>query len=388
MHRVNFTAYNQLELLECGCEFFPLLIAAIEASKTEIYLETYIFAVDVVGQTVKEALQRAASRGVEVKVIADWIGSGRAVSKQLAREFEVANVEFRSFNPWFLRGVSRTHRKLCVIDQEIAFIGGININDDMFSDDFARLALPSPRCDYAVKVRGPLVMSIHNEVTLQWLRTGNLELKTRWERFKRARRASVSYAEAPVVAGLVVRDNLRHRRTIERAYLLALAGAKKKVTLANPYFAPGLKLRNGLSRAARRGVDVTLLIGVGQYRIQDAVAHSFYPKMLKSGVKVVEYRKTQLHAKVAVVDDEWATVGSSNIDGLSLFVNQEANIVVRDAAFSIQLRQAIERAIDDGTVVDAEEFAHIRWYQRYWHGAAYFVYQGILRILTLGKFTG
>ena len=101
----------------------------------------------------------------------------------------------------------------------------------------------------------------------------------------------------------------------------------------------------------------------------------------------VEYRKTQLHAKVAVVDDSWATVGSSNCDGLSLFVNQEANIVVRDTDFSHQLRQAIERGVADGVVIDPDHFAHVHWYQRYWYGAAYFLYQGVLRIITLGKYT-
>lgn len=386
MHKVNFTAYNNLDLLECGAAFFPALIAAIDAARTEVHLETYIFALDAVGASVKAALERAAARGVLVRVIADWLGSGRAVSKQLAREFKAAGVEFRSFNPWFVRGIARTHRKLCVVDQQVAFIGGINLNDDMFSDDYACSALPAPRWDFAVRVKGPMVAIVQSEVELQWLRVGNLKLRARWRRFKNARTLPAPHSEAPVVAGLVVRDNLRNRRTIQRSYLLALAGTKKSAVLANPYFAPGRKLRDALARAARRGVDVTLLIGVGQFRIQDAVAHSFYPKLLKAGVKVVEYRKTQLHAKVAVVDEGWATVGSSNCDGLSLFVNQEANVVIRDAAFSHQLREAIGRGIADGVAVDPDVFGHIRWYQRYWHGAAYFLYQGILRIITLGKY--
>lgn len=387
MHKVNFTAHNHLELLECGALFFPAMLAAIDAAETEVHLETYIFALDGVGQRIQAALQRAAARGVRVRVIADWLGSGGKVSKQLAREFKAAGVEFRSFNPWFVRGVARTHRKLCVVDQQVAFIGGININDDLFSDDYACVPLPAPRWDFAVQVSGPMVAIMQREVELQWIRVGNLELRARWQRFKSARTRLAPHSEAPVLAGLVVRDNLRNRRTIQRAYLLALAGAQKSAVLANPYFAPGRKLRDALARAARRGVDVTLLIGVGQFRIQDAVAHSFYPKLLKAGVKVVEYRKTQLHAKVAVVDDSWSTVGSSNCDGLSLFVNQEANVVIRDAGFSVGLRQAIERGIADGVAVDPEAFGHIRWYERYWHGAAYFLYQGVLRIITLGKYT-
>ena len=386
MHKVNFTAHNKITLLECGAVFFPALIAAIDQAQVEIHLETYIFALDNVGIDIKTALERAAGRGVLVRVIADWLGSGRAVSKRLSREFAAANVEYRSFNPWFLRGVARTHRKLCVIDQTVGFVGGINLNDDLFSDDYACVPLPAPRWDFAVRVEGPLVFGMQREVDLQWLRVGKLQLRARWKRFRNARTLLTPHGEAPMVAGLVVRDNLRNRRTIQRAYLVALASARHSAVLANPYFAPGRKLRDALARAARRGVDVTLLIGVGQFRIQDAVAHSFYPKLLKAGVKVVEYRKTQLHAKVAVVDDGWATVGSSNYDGLSLFVNQEANIVIRDAEFSRQLRAAIGRGIADGTPVDAVEFAHIPRHIRFWYGVAYFLYQGVLRIITLGKY--
>lgn len=387
MHKVNYTSQNRLALLECGAAFFPALIGAIDMATSEVHLETYIFSLDATGAAVKEALTRAAARGVQVRVIADWLGSGRAVSNRLAKEFAEAGVECRIFNPWFRRGVARTHRKICVVDQARAFIGGININDDLFSDDFACTALPAPRWDFAVQVEGPLVAQLQREVELQWERVGELKLRARWQRFKGRRPHPMPHGEAPVMAGLVVRDNLRNRRTIQRAYLLALAGARQSALLANPYFAPGRKLRDALARAATRGVDVTLLIGVGQFRIQDAVAHSFYPKLLKAGVKVVEYRKTQLHAKVAVVDDSWATVGSSNYDGLSLFVNQEANIVIRDADFSQQVRDAILRGIADGVQVEQTAFDHVSWLQRRWYGAAYFLYQGVLRIITLGKYT-
>jgi cardiolipin synthase A/B len=102
---------------------------------------------------------------------------------------------------------------------------------------------------------------------------------------------------------------------------------------------------------------------------------------------VVEYRKTQLHGKVAVVDDEWATVGSSNWDGLSLLINQEANVVVRDPDFAQLLRQHIERAVEEGVTVRLEDYANIPWYERAWYGAAYRIYKGILRIVTLGRYT-
>lgn len=387
MRPVIFSANNHVTLLHCGAEFFPALITAIDAARVEIYLETYIFAADQTGDQVKEALKRAAARGVITNVMVDWLGTGRAQVSLLDAEFFAARVNYRVFNPWFLRGVARTHRKLCVVDRKLAFLGGLNINDDLRSDDDSNMILPAPRWDFAVKIRGPLVLEIHREAEAQWLRLGPLKLRTRWELFRETRVSHRQSEDGAAQAAFVVRDNLRNRRTIQRAYLQALGHARKNAFLANPYFAPGRKMRQALESAAERGIDVTLLLGVGQFRLQDSVARSFYPKLLKSGVKIVEYRKTQLHGKVAVVDDVWATVGSSNYDGLSLFVNQEANIVVRDAAFAHALREHIENGTADGVRIKIEDFANIPWYKRVWYGTAFWIYQGMIRVVTWGNYS-
>ena len=387
MPRVSLVGGNQLQLLHCGTDFFPAMLAAFEQARAEIHLETYIFELDKVGQKVVDALIRAAARGVQVYVITDWVGTGRAQSKRLHQTLLQGGVHHRTFNPWFRRGLSRTHRKICVIDRRSAFIGGININDDFFSDDDSHTLLPAERWDFAVEIHGPLAATILVEAESQWMRLGALKLKARWHLFKARKQVHAPTADTGVLAGLVMRDNLRNRRTIQHAVIAALNEAQHSALLATPYFAPGRKLRDALARAATRGVDVTLLLGVGQFRIQDAVAHSFYPKLLGSGVRVVEYHRTQLHAKVAVVDQDWATIGSSNYDGLSLFINQEANLVVRDAAFSAGLRARIEGAIATGVDISAADFAHIGRLQRIWYGAAYFLYSGVLRLVTLGKYS-
>lgn len=386
MRQVTYTANNHITLLHCGAEFFPALIEACDAAVREIYLETYIFAIDPTGDQIKKALQKAAARGVDVYVITDWVGTGRANSNVLHKEFSEAGVHHRNFNPWFARGLVRTHRKICVIDRQIGFLGGLNINDDMISDADPRITLSAPRWDFAVQITGPLVEAIHREVEAQWKKLGNLNLKTRWQQFKKIRDTRIKLGSAPAQAALVVRDNLRNRRTIQRAYLHALGHARKSALLANPYFAPGRKLRDALASAAARGVEVTLLLGVGEFKLQDAVTHSFYPKLLKSGVKVVEYRKTQLHGKVAVIDDEWATIGSSNYDGLSLFINQEANIVVKDKNFARALRDHIEQGIKAGVEIKHAEFDNIPWHRRLWYGAAYMLYKSVLRVITWGKY--
>jgi cardiolipin synthase len=304
----------------------------------------------------------------------------------LNREFHAARVNHRIFNAWFRRGVTRSHRKICVVDRELAFLGGLNINDDMRADDDHDLILPAPRWDFAVRIAGPLAAVIHLEVELQWMLLGGINLRYRWEKFRERWLRTLDTHGGPMLAALVVRDNLRNRRTIQKAYLKALGGARSSAFLVTPYFAPGRKLRHGLAAAAARGVKVTLLLGVGQFRVQDAVAHSLYPKLLKSGIQVVEYRKTQLHGKVAVVDDEWATVGSSNWDGLSLLVNQEANAVIKDAQFAQNLRRHIERGVADGVAVQLEDYVNIPWYRRMWYGVAYLFYRSMLRLIAPGKY--
>ncbi|MBC7490773.1 MAG: cardiolipin synthase B, partial [Glaciimonas sp.] len=219
----------------------------------------------------------------------------------------------------------------------------------------------------------------------QWMRMGDMKLRARWYAFKRTRIGFSTSSHGPALASLVIRDNLRNRRTIQRAYMQALGHAHESALLANPYFAPGRKLRQALVSAAKRGVKVTLLLGVGHYRLQDAVTHSYYPKLLHAGIRIVEYRKTALHAKVAVIDAEWATVGSSNYDGLSLLVNQEANVAIRDAVFALTLRQKIEAAINEGVEVRLSEFHHITWLRRLWYGVAFFLYRFAMRIITMGN---
>ena len=384
MRSVPYVANNDVKLLESGGSYFKELLAAIDAAQHEILYETYIYAEDETARAVTEALKRAAQRDVKVRVLIDWFGTGNRVANRLREEFTQACVHCRRFNPWFKRGVARSHRKICVVDGETAFVGGINTNDDWHHDYAPYAKLPAPRWDFAVRVRGPLVERIHREAQAQWTRVGHLNLAHRVNLFRETRKQAPSMGEHPMRAGFVVRDNLRNRRTIQRAYLQAIGRARKRVLMATPYFAPGLKFRQALAQAAQRGVDVCLLIGVGEFRMQDAVANSFYPQLLAAGVRIVEYRKTQLHAKVAVVDHDWATVGSSNCDALSLFVNQEANVVVHDAGFAASMAQQIEKGIADGVPVGMDDLRQLSWVRRTGHEMAYLLYKLTMRIFTIG----
>jgi cardiolipin synthase len=388
MRVASYSHGNQLSLLHRGEQFFPALIGACESALVEIYLETYIFALDPTGLRVKAALVNAARRGVAVQLIVDWLGTGDETIEQLRAELEPAGVRVLVFNPWFKRGIVRMHRKIAVIDQRIAFLGGLNINDDLIADDGSAAPLPAARWDFAVGVSGPLVQTIHAEVLAQRERLGHRPLRTRLQSI----RAYVSNRQAwravdVAEAAFVVRDNLRNRQAIQRALLQALGRARSSALLVTPYFAPGRKLRKAMIHAAQRGVEVVLLIGVGQFVMQDAVAQSFYPRLVRAGVTIVEYRHTQLHGKLAVIDGEWATVGSSNFDGLSLFVNHEANIVVRDSAFAASLQQMIRAAVAEGVVITADDVAQLSLPRRVWNRFAYGLYRLVLQALTLGSYT-
>lgn len=378
---------NHLTLLEGGREYFPELIRQICRARTDIYLETYIFYPDEAGRAVMRSLQQAARRGVRVHVIADWVGTGMRLCRLLAEEFGKAGVAFRVFNPWFSRGLARQHRKVCVIDHECAFVGGINILDD-FRSDYGKKPgfLKAPRWDFAVMAEGPILNLIQQEAEAFWEQAGVMPIRRRFRQYRISFRRKFALARV-VLAGFVVRDNFRNRRTIKRAYLRAIGQAHSEVVMATPYFSPGRKFRSALVAAARRGVKVALLVGTGEFWWQDAVARSFFPVLLENGVRVYEYRKTQLHGKVAVVDGNWVTVGSSNCDGLSLFINHEANLIVEDAGFACALRERICSGMADAVEVRKEEMRRQSWLRRLGYGAAGFVYRQIMRIMTWGDYS-
>jgi cardiolipin synthase len=390
MLKLNFSAENHLSLLHTGAEYFSALEQAIDEAQHTIYLETYIFASDATGQRIIYALQRARQRECDVRVIIDWLGSGSQYSIHLKDQLEELGIACRLFNPWFRRGLSRTHRKLAIIDKKIAFIGGINIIDDLPSQQLNLQTTSLPRWDFAVQVQGHLVQEIEHEVRLQWLKLGKLKVLDRLQLFRQLRKSSkhllLDRHSKKGLAALVIRDNLRNRSTIQKSYLKAIGEAKQSVILANPYFSPSGKFRRALIAAAQRGIKVQLLLGVGEFAFQDAITSSFYPSLLKHGIEISEYHLAQLHGKVAVVDEDWATVGSSNIDGLSLFVNHEANLIILDRHFTHDLQQHLNIAFNAGQTIHLDDYAKRPWYRRAWHGLAYLLYRSLMRIATFGRY--
>jgi cardiolipin synthase A/B len=370
MPRAMFTGGNDVRLKRGGDELFPAMIDAIAQARHEVWLATYIFNDDPAALRVAQALCDAAARGVQVRVVVDGFGSRTKIAA-LREMFCAADVGISVFRPihrwwnWLQPGqLRRLHQKLCVVDVEVAFVGGINIIDDRLDQNHGWS--DEPRLDFAVELRGPVVEPIELACKAVWSRAQlgedfkeevmalarAAEPVARAKRLlKRLRLPSLKTAKtrlsdlAPVRAAFVLRDNLRRRRTIERSYIAAIRKATTRIDLASPYFYPGGGFRTALRQAARRGVEVRLLLqGKLDYRIAGLAARTLYDELLAAGVHIFEYTPAFLHAKVALTDHEWATVGSSNIDPLSLLLNLEANVVVRDEQFNAQLRAEFDKA--------------------------------------------
>ena len=353
---------HEVALLESGAGFFPALEEAIASAAEGIYFETYIFQDDPTGARIAAALAAAARRGVRVHVIVDGFGTARR-DGDWARTIREAGVLLETFRPERRRftldrqRLRRLHRKLAVIDGRVAFVGGINVLDDLHDPNHG--LLEHPRLDYAVRVRGPLVAQVHVAAARLWweISVVNRSLGRGGARTGEAPPAPLHPPDAVrsevtpagrIRAAFLLRDNLRHRRTIERAYLRAIGHSRREVLIACAYFFPGSRFRRALLEAVARGVRVRLLLqGKVEYRLQHYGSQALYDELLRGGVEIVEYRRSFLHAKVAVVDD-WATVGSSNIDPFSLLLAREANVGVYDAAFARQLRDRLNVAIETG----------------------------------------
>jgi cardiolipin synthase A/B len=375
---------HQIRLIEGGLAYFDALVAALDQARSHVMLETYIFNVHGAALRVAEALERAALRGVRVWLVVDGVGTPHLPEVWRTR-FAQAGVDWRVYAPLGTLGLlmpnrwRRLHRKLCVVDGHTAFCGGINILDDWYDPHHGTLA--KPRLDFAVSAQGELVGHIQDSMSQLWWRLQGAQ-HARERKIPQALR-SFKTAGLPLPwkqplplpdgsppssrAALLLRDNVLHRSQIEQAYLKAIGLARHEVLIANAYFLPGRRLRQALVHATRRGVRVRLLLqGRYEYFMQYHAARPVYGALLAAGVEIYEYDVSFLHAKVAVVDPDndrpWATVGSSNLDPLSLLLAREANVVVADKRFARRLHQRLCQVIESQSTPVTADFN-----QRHWH---------------------
>lgn len=372
-----FISGNHVALLRNGTEYFPELERAIDAARVEIHLQTYIYEDDVAGRSIASAMARAVDRGVNACLLLDGFGC-KDTPEEFIREMQQSGIDVLFYrpkiSPWTLKRnrLRRLHRKIAVMDGQVAFVGGINIIDDMNTPGHT-----PPRVDYAVRVEGPIVLAIHANARHLWRRIA-------WSHLKRVKPTNIAFSQKPVGrvwAAYVMRDNVLHRDDIEQAYLAAIEAAQSEIVIANAYFLPGRAFRRSLISAARRGVRVVLLLQARvEYWLLDYASRALYQSFLDVGIEIWEYHTSFMHSKVAVIDRRWATVGSSNIDPMSLWLAREANVVIDDVEFASGLRADLELAINrDARAVHRTDWQRIGLTRR----ALAWVTYSLLR-LTMG----
>lgn len=381
--RAQYLAGNEVRLLRGGSELFAELITAVGQARFEVWLTAYIFHSDESARAVALALADAARRGVRVRVVVDGFGSLNSISTlaQWWAGTTVALAVFRPLDRWWSwlepEHLRRLHQKIAVVDGELGFVGGINVIDDRL--DLSHGVLAAPRLDYAVRVRGPVVAHIAQCARAMWTRAafgadwrdeivqmvrgprGLARARELMQTMRLSHRAGRDQAHltppsAPGSAevAFLLRDNLRQRHSVLAALIHACGQSRQEIDIVSPYFYPGRALRRALLEAARRGVRVRLLLqGLPDYRIAAFAASALYRELLDGGVMIYEYEAAFLHAKVVRVDGRWATVGSSNLDPLSLLVNLEANLAIQDSAFIRELSLELDSAFGHSRLVTA-----------------------------------
>lgn len=348
--KVEWVGGNRVQLLENGDTYFPAVFDAIDAAEREVLIETFILFEDRVGHDLQQHLIDAAKRGVEVDLTVDGFGSPD-LSKNFISALTDAGVRLHVYEPTpllrHLKPLRRLHRKIVVVDGRIAFIGGINLSEDHLESFGAKA-----KQDYAVSIEGPVVDRIHRfaRKTLAPVRR-HLNVRPAAMRVDNMAASRDVASEQPLgnaEVALVSRDNRRHRSDVERAYRMAIRTARDSVWIANAYFFPGYRLLRDLRRAAARGVKVQLILQSDpDVPIARTAGQLLYESLMKDGVAIHEYCRREMHGKVAIVDGIWTTVGSTNLDPLSLSLNLEANVVIRDAEFAGTLRRRLQHLIEN-----------------------------------------
>lgn len=342
---------NACQVLRDGVEAYPAMLAAIRGARHFIHLETYMFISDGVGELFGEALAEAAGRGVHVKVLYDALGSWTS-RRGFFASLRARGVDIRPFKPFSSLGrglrhlLRRDHRKILAVDEEVAFIGGVNI-----SAHWAPEGQGGAWRDDVLRVEGPAVYELERRFVATW-RMAFQECFRSWREARRRRRRAARLDRGEVRLAV-----LSSRRSIHQAYLHAIARARRSVLVAAAYFIPDRKLVAALREAAQRGVEVSLLLNArSDHPWLVHATRAFYEKLLTAGVRIYEWKRCVLHTKTAVVDGVWGTIGSFNLERLSLLFNHEVNAVFADPRLGRLLEESFRIDCQSCEEVELERF--------------------------------
>ncbi|WP_439887657.1 phospholipase D-like domain-containing protein [Pseudomonas sp. MBLB4123] len=353
---------NRFVLLRDGSTFFPRMLAAIEGAERQVELELYLIESGACSDALVLALCKAAQRGVEVRCLFDAYGS-QGLRQADRLRLSLAGVQLRWYNPlrWKhgMRNFYRDHRKLLLVDERLAFVGGTGSTDEFWQPGVA----PSLWHEVMVEIAGPLVADWQQLFAHQWQACATRQA-WRPRGFSAVKRLPSSPSEGTGWGRLAYADARQHRDILQ-ALVRALRGAERRIWLATPYFLPTWKVRRALRKAAARGVEVCLLTS-GRHSDHPPVRFAgerYYPRLLKAGVRVFEYQPRFLHLKMVLVDD-WVSVGSCNFDHWNLRFNLDANLEALDPQLTEAVLASFRTDFADSLEISLDAWRAQPWWQR------------------------
>lgn len=322
---------NRVEILKNGAEIFPEMLQAIARAKETVHLEMYIFRNDEIGRLFADALSKKAYEGISVKLIYDSLGS-LTTSSEPFFSMEQAGVEMFEYHPivsWYPLGRrlrKRDHRKMLIVDGRYGFVGGVNIGNE-YAD---RSDGGEGWRDTNIRLEGPAVRNLQQIFLSTWTKKGTF------------RPHPSHYPDLPPAGdfpvSIVASQGMKGTNQIKRAYLDAIRSAQERICITNSYFVPPPRILRAIRKASQRGVEIYLLVPQkSDVRLIDYACRALYAKLLGWGVRIFEWEGSVLHSKTAVIDRKWSTVGTCNMDQLSLFYNLEVNVVIKGKTFGDQM---------------------------------------------------
>ena len=346
-HWQYYSKYNtadEISLITNGNEFYFQLEDAINKAKQKINLQYYIFDYDNTGKAIVDAIIRAAKRGIKVYILLDAFGS-KAFPKHIIEELKYNGVFIRFFSPIFsFNKISvgrRLHHKLAVIDWDIVFVGGINISDKYRDTDKGKGWL-----DFAVKINGNVAEDCRQICKYLWT--------------KRATRKHLNKINNEIENKILVKvsenDWFTNKNKISSSYKRSIRNAEKSITIVGAYFLPGRQFRNLLKKASDKGIQIRIILSrTSDISLMLHATRFLYDWMFRNNIKIYEWKDSVVHGKVAIVDDEWTTVGSFNLNYLSLFGSLELNLDIFNKKFSTEFNNKIDEIIENGCIQITEK---------------------------------
>jgi len=370
-------ASNHAELLASGKDYFEKIEALIDGAHHYIHLQTYIFKDDDTGQRIQKALIRASGRGVKIYLLIDAYGSS-SISKGFINDMVSAGIEFRFygkfFSKWAIHISHRMHHKILVIDGLYSVVGGINISDD-YNDIHRKHAW----LDFAVLSKGPITTDLLLICLRKWKRKNLRHVPQEYINDKNKHnshdKGCYEYARE--------NDPALNKNQISKTYRKAFKLAEKEMIIAGGYFIPGFKFRRLIKRAVRRGVDIKILTGSkSDVGIAKHAKQFLYSWLLRTGVEVYEYQKSNVHAKVAAIDREWSTVGSYDLNNLSAYSNIELNVDVMNEPFASHLHNVLEKIIQKDCIQITNDMLvkNYTWEKQFRAWLSYRIVRGLFKI--------